>query len=270
LPAEDAHGYYLLGQGILLLLITSALLTIGPLLALSVRPRDLWADVSVGGLTALIGAIPFFFFASGPASTADLTERTIRADVRLLANGYATREDPVPPEGGAHSPTPHPQDVLQQAYPDLRAAPEGRRAEYLAGKILADLWSAALKGIWLGLLASLVVFLPTGVFQTVAAGHLLRHRQRLWRIVVPSLEVGVLALAWSCCLLGMVLIGFGIDRLQLREFIPWLALLSLWLGLALLGVLHGWPWWRRWLLHLTFAAAAVGVTWAINSLVLSR
>jgi hypothetical protein len=246
-PVSDEVG---IGIGGLFLLGAVFLFAGGLLLALCVRPRDHWADISAGGLAALSGATTFFFLALGPALTHGLQIRAIRPDVRLLASGYRV---------------PHPPDVLPGTYPDLHAAPEDQRANYLARKIVADLWPAAIRGIWLSFVASLALFLPVGVLQTVVAGRLLRRGERGWRLIVPYLEVGLLTFAWAWILTNTFTEtaseGFG----ELLKIAPFLALLTVWLGLAVLCVLRGWRWWDRLPLHLAMTAALVGLAYLTAS-----
>jgi hypothetical protein len=165
----------------------------------------------------------------------------------------------------AQSTAAHAQEKLLDKYPDLRAAPEAHRAEYLADKIDNDLLAFAFQGFWQGLLAALT-FLPVSICQTVAAGHLLRRGDRLWRAFIPYMEVALVAFSWH------VWLGMFPNNTHLLKRDRWcFALLSLlstaWLAIGLLGVLRGWNWWRRWLMHLVFAAAVVVVWVVVNQLI---
>jgi eukaryotic-like serine/threonine-protein kinase len=231
------------------LMILVTLVAMGLLIAICVRPRDHWADISAGGLTSLTAALISFFIAGGPTTTMAYEEAAIRRDVDLLASGFATRDA---------------QEILLHRYPDLQAAPEGFRANYLAGKIHADLMAGSFRGIWQGLFASLV-WVPAGICQTVVAGQLLRRRKRFWHIVIPYLEVAVVAFFWSV-VLGIFPANPHLSPdMHCRAFLLF-PLVTVWVVLALCGVFRGWPWWRRLLLHLAFAVAVVGIEAAIRQM----
>ena len=196
--AESAS--FLIQDTVLSLLSLVPLLMAGLLVALAVRPRDRWADLSAGGLMALIGATVFFFLGAGPTITAQQESHAIAEDVRLLALGFTRHEPPPAVERQAGTPPKHPQEVLLERYPDLESVTEDRRAGYLTSKIVADLWPAAVQGIWLGLFVSGLFFVPTGLVQTSVAGHLMRGGTTVRHILSPYLEVGILAFLWSCLL----------------------------------------------------------------------
>jgi len=233
---------------ILMLTLLSFGLAFGLLIALAVRPRDFWGDISAGGVAAVAAALTSFFVVGGPMTSWLYEGASTRRDVKLLASGFITKENP--------------QEVLLKKYPDLRALPEHRRAEALADKIDLDLLAGSFQGIWQGMLAALIL-LPVAVCQTAVAGHLLRRGERLKRIVGPYLEMAVLAGFWSNWL------GIFPGNPRLFPDMRWRASLLLllstaWLVLALLSVFRGWRWWLRWLLHIVFVAAAIGVWVAIS------
>jgi hypothetical protein len=121
--------------------------------------------------------------------------------------------------------------------------------------------AGSFQGIWQGLLASLAMFLPLGVCQTVVAGHLLRRGEQFRRIFIPYLEVGALTYVWSRYLADIWLVKLVPVPLGWR-FALLLLLLTAWLTLVLIGVLRDWRWRARWLLHAPFAAAVVAISWA--------
>jgi len=255
-PEDLAQSWqFPLGILALLIVIVPFQLALGLLIALCVRPRDRWADISAGGLTTLVAALTAFFIITGPITTWSYEEAVVRRDVDLLTNGFAIRED--------SDPIWRQEEVLRR-YPDLRAVDEKERAKALESKIVADLFAGSFRGIWQGLLASLVL-VPAGICQTLVAGHLLRRPARSWRILhilIPYLEVAVVALLWSSN------IGIFPSNPHPGPDMRWrgallLLLSTAWLALGLIGVFRGWRWWRRWLLHLAFAAASVGILWVI-------
>ena len=237
---------------ILLVVLIVFELGLGLLIALAVRAHDRWGDISAGGLSTVVAALVTFFMIGGPNTTVRYEWAAIQRDLQLLSGGFATQDDPDPAGRQAK---------LLRRYPDLHAVDEKDRAEALAHKIEADLYAGSFQGIWQGLLASLVL-VPLGICQTVAAGHLVRQckhgRGRTVRIIIPYLEVAVVAFLWS----------INIDNFpsnpRLLPSMRWRAVLLLllttaWLALALVGVFRGWSWRRRWLVHAPFAAGAVGI-----------
>jgi hypothetical protein len=254
---EGTLTAYFVRQGILGVLPVVSLLMVGLVLAVVVRPRDVWADLSASGLTALTAAAVFFFVGLGPSIVVDFETNAIRADVHLLAKAHDTGDQSAKPAGAFANGAANQHDVLEEEYPDLREAPADRRADYLASKILADLWPAAIKGIWSGILCSLLLFLPTCVVQTTVAAHLLRRGKGHWRILGPYLEAAVLAFAWSCALLAVIITASVASRGMIMDVASLLALLTTWLALCLLAVFRKWGWWQRWILHASNATLLV-------------
>jgi hypothetical protein len=226
----------------------------GLLIALCVRPRDGWGDITAGGLTYLVAALTGFFIHAGPTTTWNYEAAVVGRDVNLVTSGIE------------RDPNTWQEEILRK-YPDLRGVEKKERGKALEGKIIADLYAGSFQGIWQGFLASLVG-VPVGICMTVAAGHLLRRDQKRWRIVVPYLEVAVVALLWSVHI-SVFPSNPHLFRPLLRREILLFLLSSAWLALGIVGMLRGWRWWYRWLVHLAFIAAYIGANWAIMQMPLT-
>jgi hypothetical protein len=106
-------------------------------------------------------------------------------------------------------------------------------------------------GIWLGMLSVLGILGLIFVVETLAAGSLLRRHGRVRLIIVPYFEL-VLPVTLVILLVGVVL--FRSARGQFDQYRGALLVLPL-LALALTGVLRGWHWGLRAVLHAGWLAA---------------
>jgi hypothetical protein len=169
---------------------------------------------------------------------------------------------------------------LAKRYPDLRDVPSGERGALVAQKIGSDIVLRTPPGIWLGLVLMLSMFGVIGMGGSCIAGHLLRQRQPAVAVVGPYLEIVVPSLLVLISL--MVVIRFGIfgvaeqagaaeldpAAIAQREFLAmawpyfnWqaLGLKVILMGLALVGVLRGWPWPLRVVMYGAWAILFVRV-----------
>jgi hypothetical protein len=206
--------------------------------ALLVRPRNRAADVAAGAVTGLIVAVTAFTLSGGWLTVAQSAVFPASVDLTLLAEAAAE------PGGG-------PAQRLLQRYPDLAAIPPADRPRVLEGKIRADLLAAVPLGIWRGLLLFLALAGPTALFETMAAGPLLRRGGRFATIVGAYLERSIPATSLVLVCVGATL-RFWQDPSAIRS--GYLSIV-LFLALALVAAVRGW----HWSLRLSFQAAWVGI-----------
>jgi hypothetical protein len=182
-------------------------------------------------------------------------------DLLLLADNYPTKEAP-PRAEHPEQPKPHPQDALLEKYPDLAAVPEQQRAGILFAKINSDHVSGIFMGIWLALLVSLWAGGGMAVYQTTAAGYLLRDRHRLRAVFLPYLELtlpGGILIAWPVLTLAGLYLKTPMALVWWLFFPLTVAVLLL----ATLGVRQRWPWLFRLVLFATWLATAASLPWFV-------
>jgi hypothetical protein len=165
---------------------------IGLVISLLVRPKDIWADVGAGTGTGLVAAVAAFFLFIGPTAVTEWVMVAPADDLALLSEGYQIKAPPpAEAEGQAKKERLHPQDVLIERYPDLESVPEENRAGRVASKMLAQSVVGVITGLWAGLLFSLGVYLSTGICGTLAAGYVLRTRNRVLPVLLLYLELTI-------------------------------------------------------------------------------
>jgi hypothetical protein len=218
---------------------------LGLFLVWMLRPRSAWGDANLGLRAGLVAGVSMYLCGVGWAVILALTTVPSLQDMLLLANGYQT----------AQTPEPHPQEVIVEAYEDLAALPEKDRANALFTKIVADSVVGSGYAVWVGLAICLGIFVPVGIYQTMAAGYLQRQQERPWYAqVLPYFEV---SLTGTSLVMAVVLLTMGrwVDpNANLLAVVPPLLMT----GLAWLGVVRRWPIFIRWALLgglvLTFAS----------------
>jgi hypothetical protein len=176
----------------------------------------------------------------------------IQADLRQLSE--AAWAEPAPhgaPVDAAGKARLSPRDALLQKYPDLREIPIADRGEVFYEKIRADLLAGVPPAIWFGALFVLIVGVVTNTAQVMAAGPLLRRQRPFCAILAPYLER-----SFPATFLFNFLYQVPVERYFNLPLQIWhLPLFGL-LVLALTGVLRGWPWPLRLLLHAGWLASA--------------
>jgi hypothetical protein len=232
---------------------------VGLLTALLVRPKNWAADIAAGAVIGLLGGATAFTVSVGWDLVSATAVWPVQADLRQLSE--AAWAEPAPngaPADAAGRSRPGPRDALLQKYPDLREVPAAERGGVFYEKVRADLFAGIPPGIWLGALFVLIVGVLGCTAQVMAAGPLLRRQRPFRAVLVPYLERAFPATA---------LFTFLYQAPAERYFnLPWriwhLTVFSL-LVLALTGVLRGWPWPVRLLLHAGWLASAamVAVRW---------
>jgi hypothetical protein len=222
---------------------------------LLVRPRDRWSEVGAGLGTGLAAGLSQFTFGTGPATVLALAIVVSLQDLKLLAEGYATRAGP-PVSEEPQQPKPHPQDALLEKYPDLAAVPEQQRAGILYGKIAADNVAGTFLGIWLALLMSFWAGAGMAVCQTTVAGSLLRSRNRLRAVFLPYLELSLPAgilIAWP----ALILAGLCLKMPMMLAWWLVFPLTGIVFLLAMVSVRQRWPWVFRLVLQAAWLVTAV-------------
>lgn len=196
-----------------------AFVGMGLFTVLLVRPRSRWDDVIAGLATGLVGGITAFFVSGGWGTVIASTVPSMMDDLWLLRN----------------------ESKILEHYPDLENVAEDRRREILSYKIIGDLAAGVPRGIWLGMLFTLVSFGAFGVLGTIVAGELQRREGSAVAVILPYLEATILS-AWFI-LLTYLQMFYPTERVQGR----WLVLLlfAALTASAVAGVLHRWPGWVR-------------------------
>jgi hypothetical protein len=227
----------------------------GLLTALLVRPKSRAADIAAGAVTGLLGGLTAFTFSVGWHLVTRTAVWPIQEDLRQLSEA-AWAEPPANgvPANAAGKARPGPRDTLLQKYPDLREVPVAERGWVFYEKIRTDLFAGIPPGIWLGALFVLVIGVLTNTAQVMAAGPLLRRQGPFRAVLAPYFER-----SFPATFLFNFLHQIPAERYFNQPLRIWyLPLLGL-LVLALTGVLRGWPWPVRLLLHAGWLASAVVV-----------
>jgi hypothetical protein len=236
--------------------------TAGLIIGVFVRPKNRGADIAAGAVTGFVIAATALFLSIAWLLIILTAVRPIDEDLELLSKAAwaepNAQEGPPDPSGKAR---PRPGDRLLEKYPDLRAVPAQERGRVFAAKIRADLIAGLPLGIWLGALTVLAGVMPMVTIQVMAAGPLLRRRGPSPAVLLPYLERTIpvtVLIALLGALLGSlagaeILLRYSINvRPTLIWYLPAFGLLAV----ALTGVLRGWPWPLRLVLH---AAWLVGL-----------
>jgi hypothetical protein len=212
------------------LLCALPVVSMGLITALLVRPKDFRGDLFAGLATGTVAALTAYLIGFGWIAVLGTTLVLAHEDFELLRRFGQGREAP---GRGAD---------LVKKNPQLRSMDELERSTLLAHKLQDDLVRGMPLGIWLGLLAALLVCEPLAVSGTVVAGYLVRRRDRPAAVVGQYLEAA---------LAGAAVLGIPFLLQQFAERDGWgkgvlaVALLG---QLALLGwtaVRQRWDWRRR-------------------------
>lgn len=216
-----------------------AFVGMGLFTVLLVRPRTRWDDMIAGLATGLTGGVTAFIISGGWGSVMATTVMISAGDLHLLS--HLNGQDDVT-------------EALLARYPDLRDASPAERSSLLRDKIMGDLIVGIPRGIWLGMLFTMVSIGIFGVLGTMVAGALLRRDERMLMAILPYLEATIPS-AWLI-LLGYLQVFYPLDGSGWR----WLVVLLF--GLlsvgAVVGVLKDWPARLRFALYL--AGTQTGIT----------
>jgi serine/threonine protein kinase len=222
----------------------------GLIVGVFVRPKNRAADVAAGGVTGFVFGAVVFTLCVWPLLIMLTAVRPIERDLQLLS--WAAWDEPAAP-GNRLAPAgksqPPPREQLLEKYPDLRTIPARNRGWVFYNKIHTELLAGIPLGIWLGALVILLGLVPLITLQTVAAGPLLRRHGPRPLILLPYLE-RVFPLLLLCILTAGIFAGEAVLKIHIfRPLLLWYLLLFGLLVLVLTGILRGWPWPLRLLLH---------------------
>jgi tRNA A-37 threonylcarbamoyl transferase component Bud32 len=213
---------------------------------LLVRPTQRWGDASAGLATGLVAGLVSFALGTGAAEVIAMTVRSSFSDLELMAEATKLEQAPIKKNNEAPTRKPHPSDVLVEKYPDLENVDPNKRGELLIQKIVDDMLSGSFVAIWLGLAVSFGWYGVAAVYQTMAAGYLIRSRQRVRAVWWPYIEM---------TLPGCYLMLFkssagptsGAGRASLIRIIDWQSVSAIGLvALSTVGVVWRWPVMLRW------------------------
>jgi hypothetical protein len=226
----------------------------GLLTALLVRPRGRAADIAAGATIGLLSGATAFTFSIGWSLVSSTAVWPVQDDLRQLSEAaWAEPAANRAPADAAGRARPDPRDALLQKYPDLREVPAAERGRVFYEKVRADLLAGIPPGIWLGALGVLIVGVLLCTAQVMAAGPLLRQGP-FRAVLVPYLER-----SFPATFLFNFLWQAPVERYFNMPWRIWHLTLFGLLVLALTGVLRGWPWPVRLLLHAGWLASAAMV-----------
>jgi ABC-type amino acid transport system permease subunit len=218
------------GQQAGIVLLAVLLGGMGFVTAVVVRPTTRHAAVAAGLAVGFTSAIVAFTLSWGWGPLSAKTILPAWDDLAILSDAAFTRAGPGEP---------HPSDRLLEKYPDLQKVPERDRGNVLLGKIIGDMFTGLLAGLWWGIFLSLFGCLVTAVIGTVAAFSLLGRHGSVRATLIPYTE-----LATTATTLVVLVLYYGIAPLAgagiVMPEIGWLAAM---LGTCSLGAVAIW---RRW------------------------
>jgi hypothetical protein len=228
---------------------------VGLVTALLVRPKSRAADIAAGAVFGLLGGATAFTVSIGWNLVSLTAVWPSQDDLWQLSEAaWAEPAANRAPADAAGRAWPGPRDALLRKYPDLREVPATQRGRVFYEKVRADLLAGIPPGLWLGALFVLILGVLGCTAQVMAAGPLLRRLGPFRAVLVPYIER-----AFPAGILCNFLWQASVER---YFGLPWriwhLGLFGL-LVLALTGVLRGWPWLVRLLLHAGWLASAAMV-----------
>jgi hypothetical protein len=248
----------------LILVGAGTLLVAGAVTVLLVRPKSAWGDLASGLATAVAGGLTSFAlgigsaFVLGSIVVPTIHDRMLMVEATQIpkpdANEtlvYKTRD-------------PHPSDVLAVRYPDLKDVEPNKRGGYLFAKVTADMIAGSFFAIWAGLGFSLGLATCFAVPQTLAAGYLLRTRQRIRSSLLAYFEMSVSVSLLAFVPFGGLWMAMALsydpnEVFETRQFLLAAATLGLLSSLALVGNTHGWRWPFRLVVYFVWLVAIVRI-----------
>jgi hypothetical protein len=216
--------------------------------AVVVRPTSRHAAVAAGLGAGFLTAVLAFGLGIGQTLAGYRATAAIREDLGVLSEAAFTRAAP-----GAD----HPADRLLAKYPDLRHIPEGERGELIRDKLMGDLFTGLIAGLWWGLLCAALICLVPGVTGTVTAWSLLRRHGGVARALLPYAELALAVTVLTGLAVKFVIGPLAATGSSVIPVAGWLgaALLTCCLGLAAIGL--RWPVPLRLLLHAGWFAVLI-------------
>lgn len=250
------------------ILIAAPVLAVGLFTALLLRPKDLFADIIAGLSTGIVAGLAAFSMGIGWLWVSHFTLTRSYDDTKLLAHSHDVNQRRL---GAARASL---DEEILNRYPDLSVYPQPERVNYLFTKLQADLYMSSLFGIWWGMLVSLSLAAMTVVSQTIAAGFLLRSRERVSLMFLPYLELSLPVVGVLIIIVNMIrfALSYSGDR---REYL-YNAYGALWdvcvddcvliivmivlFVMAAASVRLAWHWLSRWTLYAIWILLCISLT----------
>jgi hypothetical protein len=219
-----------------------ALLSIGLLNALLVRPATRTAMIGSGVIAGLVASLVAFAvsFGWGPVYFSSLDP--VQQDLQDISEA-AFAISPEEAERG--------QRALLRRYPDLVDVPERERGNLVYQKVYMDQYCGIPIGLWRGMIATLGAGMIPAIFGTWIAGSLLHRKQRFAAIILPYVEImGTASLVFLALVLNTVArwAGLPITAPPLHYQLPFYGSLLL----ASLAAYRSWNVPLRGLLHIVW------------------
>lgn len=222
----------------------AAIALMGLFVVLVVKPRDRWSDIGAGISSGIVCGITSFLMGVSQAVLLALVVVPQLQDMQLLAHGCFDIELQGEEEMGPIEPA---AEQLLRKYPDL-ASMEPEHRVRIFSKIIADMVVAVFMAVWHSFFGCLVLAVGVVVCQTMAAGYVVRSRQRWHHILFPYLELSVPA-ALLYLLIAGPFVTLAPPELQIWSAGALLTLAILTL-LVVVGVRLHWPWPLRTLMFI--------------------
>jgi hypothetical protein len=225
------------GQFVWLLLGGLIGLSLGAVVVMLTKPRNVLEDLKIGVGTGLMAALPALFLCIGPAVVLALVvvpQLSERLD--LVHCAFATEQAP---QSRAN---------LDGRYPDLANLPNDRkRADYLFGLHTAEMVAGTYAAQWVGLGLVLVFGLVIVVAQAIGAGVLLRREGTWRRAWLGYIET---SLAWLNVGFGLLFLFGQLGNGEAATLETWHVFAVLLPAAALFGVFWRFPFFERWAVYL--------------------
>lgn len=203
-------------SAILMTIFAASIVFIGFITVVFVKPKNQGADLAAGAIVGLCASLAGFLCCLGSLGVLTNT-----------ANEHSTILDVV------REYEPGEVNFAYSKYPELRELDKVQQVDLLLQKNAHDRMFSVPKGVWLGVIASLVVYFIPSLFEAYAAGPILRKHKTWSQSLMPYIET-----AFPVAILMTI---FAV-------------MFSTWLLFGAVGVL---PSWSLWLLFLLIVIAVV-------------
>ncbi len=228
------------------------LLLLGLILVVLTRPKTRQQALAIALVAGLLMTITSFAFSIGIISMWAVSDKTLSKDLAVMAQASLL-------EGEQRKVV---VDEILNRFPDLQAKDPADRATYFGGMVSANLCMMVPKALWSGLAISAFICLVPCISGAMHAFHLLRRDTRVYRVVIPYLEVLLLSLVVTFYLVFEVGAFFYAepsgDGFSLQRFF-WQRLPFFLAAVATIPGFFLWNWKWRW----SGYALAAGIVYAL-------
>ena len=228
------------------------LLLLGLILVVLTRPKTRQQALAIALVAGLLMTITSFAFSIGIISMWAVSDKTLSKDLAVMAQASLL-------EGEQRKVV---VDEILNRFPDLQAKDPTDRATYFGGMVSANLCMMVPKALWSGLAISAFICLVPCISGAMHAFHLLRRDTRVYRVVIPYLEVLLLSLVVTFYLVFEVGAFFYAepsgDGFSLQRFF-WQRLPFFLAAVATIPGFFLWNWKWRW----SGYALAAGIVYAL-------